>query len=185
MTKKRKLTEGEKYIAEYFKFSNIKYKTDEKLNNLKNDLKKHREPDFYLPKYNTYVEFNGRWNVSEEEKSRYREKSNVYYKNGVPCVYLYPENLGIIDFVFTNRLIVQLKKHSLKKELFRFQLKRFIDDRGSLFFWLLIPIIFLFGDFKWEEDYETIILFIAVIVYQLYRLIIGVNKFFIKNEIQF
>ena len=185
MQKNRKFSEGELFISEYFKYSKIEYDSTVKLNNLKEDSKNQRRPDFYLPKYKTYVEFNGRWNISDEEKERYREKKAVYYNNDIPCVYLYPENLGIIDFVFTNRLIEQLKEHSLKKELFRFQIKRFIDDRGGIFVWLFLSIFILSGNFNWDEDSGLIIFFYGVILYQLYRLIIGVNKFFIKNEIQF
>ncbi len=183
--KKRKLSEGEKFISEYFKYSGIDYDCNVKLNDLKYDNKGYREPDFYLPKYKTYVEFNGKWNTSDAEKQRYREKKSVYYKNRIPCVYLFPENLGIIDFVFTNRLINEMKKHSLKRELLKFQTKRLIDDRGSLFFWILLSIFVLFGDFTWEEDRETILFLIGVIGYQCYRLVIGVRKFYIKNEIQF
>ncbi|HEX9825422.1 MAG TPA: hypothetical protein VGA80_02400 [Flavobacteriaceae bacterium] len=182
---KRKLSEGEKFISEYFKYSGIEYDCEVKLKNLKDDNKGHREPDFYLPKYKIYVEFNGKWNTSDLEKERYREKKVIYYRNNIPCIYLYPENLGIIDFVFTNRLIEELKKHSLKKELFRFQTKRFIDDRGALFLWLFLSIFILFGDFNWDEDRSILLIFFGIIIFQVYRLIVGVKKFYVENEIQF
>lgn len=182
---RKKLSEGEEFISEYLKYCGIEYDCNVKLENLKYDKKGYREPDFFLPKYNTYIEFNGKWNTSNSEKERYREKKSVYYKNSIPCIYLYPENLGIIDFIFTKRLIQELKKHSLKKELFKFQIKRFIDDRGGLFLWLGLSVLILFGDFSWEEDKTIILFFYGVIVFQICRLIIGVKKFFIDNEIQF
>jgi len=125
------------------------------------------------------------WNNTKEDRVRYRKKKEVYRKNNIPCIYLYPENLGIIDFVFPKRLIEEMKKKSMTKELKLFQLKRFIDDRGSLFAWLILSIILLCGDFNWQENSTTIMACIAVSVYQVYRFIKGIYKFFIKNSPEF
>lgn len=188
MEKKKKLkapSEGEYFIQEYLKYNNISFETEVNLNHLKFDDANHRRADFYLKKYKVYLEFNGRWNNTKEDRIRYRKKKEVYAKNNLPCIYLYPENLGIIEFVFPKRLIEELKKHSMKKELLRFQFKRLFDDRGSLFAWLFLAILFLLWLPKWEEDKEVIIGFIGVIGYQLYRLVMGYYKFFMKNEHQF
>jgi len=179
-------SEGELFISEYLKYKNIVFKREVRLNHLKfdNDFK-YRDADFYLPKYGVYIEFNGRWNNTKEDRVRYRVKKEVYRKNNLPCIYLYPENLGIIDFVFTKRLIVELQRKEMTKKLRRFQLKRFIDDRGSLFIWLSIAILFLNGDFTWENDSTTLLFFISVCVFQIYKLIVGIDKFFIKNVSKF
>lgn len=145
-------SEGEIFIQEYLKYHNIDFESEVKLTNLKYDDLTHRRADFYLKKYKVYLEFNGRWNNTKEDRVRYRDKKEVYRKNNIPCIYLYPENLGIIEFVFPKRLIEELEKHSLKKELLKFQLKRFMDDRGGLFLWLFIAILFLIFNFDWNDD---------------------------------
>lgn len=178
-------SEGEYFIQEYLKFNNISFDTEVTLNHLKFDDANHRRADFYLKKYKVYLEFNGRWNNTKEDRVRYRKKKEVYRKNNLPCIYLYPENLGIIDFVFPKRLIEELQNHSMKRELLKFQFKRFMVDRGGLFFWLFLSLIFLLWLPKWEEDKEIIFGAIAIIGFQLYRVVVGYYKFFIKNEHQF
>lgn len=179
-------SEGELFISEYLKFKNISFTREVRLHNLKyDDDFKYRDADFFLTKYGVYIEFNGRWNNTKEDRVRYRNKKEVYRKNNIPCIYLYPENLGIIDFVFTKRLIVELKNKSMIKELRLFQLKRLIDDRGSLFFFMFLSVLVYNGDFNWEENSDTLYACIGVFAYQIYRLIIGIHKFFIKNASQF
>tara|TARA_R110002126_G_scaffold39767_1_gene117572 strand:+ start:35409 stop:35993 length:585 start_codon:yes stop_codon:yes gene_type:complete len=179
-------SEGELFISEYLKFKNISFKREVRLNNLKYDADfKYRDADFFLKNYGVYIEFNGRWNNTKEDRVRYRNKKEVYSKNNIPCIYLYPENLGIIDFVFTKRLIVELKKKSMIKELRLFQLKRLMNDRGNLFFFMFLSIFIYNGDFSWEENSVTLYACIGVFIYQIYRLIQGIYKFFIKNASQF
>lgn len=186
MKKANEPSEGELFISEYLKFKNISFEREVRLHHLKydNDFK-YRDADFFLKKYGVYIEFNGRWNNTKEDRLRYRVKKEVYRKNNVPCIYLYPENLGIIDFVFTKRLIVELQKKSMIKELRLFQLKRFIDDRGSLFIWLFLSLLVYNGDYNWQENTTTLIVCISVFVFQIIRLIKGVFNFFIKNRSQF
>jgi hypothetical protein len=179
-------SEGELFISEYLKSKNISFEREVRLNNLNFDENfKYRDADFFLKKYGVYIEFNGRWNNSKEDRVRYRVKKEVYRKNNLPCIYLYPENLGIIGFVFTKRLIVELQKKSMTKELRFFQLKRFIDDRGSLFILMFLSILVYNGDFNWEENSTTLYVCIGVFVYQIYKLIKGIYNFFIKNIAHF
>tara|TARA_B110000027_G_scaffold116762_1_gene127667 strand:- start:1308 stop:1883 length:576 start_codon:yes stop_codon:yes gene_type:complete len=179
-------SEGELFISEYLKSKNISFKREVRLNNLKFDENfRYRDADFFLKKYGIYIEFNGRWNNSKEDRVRYRVKKEVYRKNNLPCIYLYPENLGIIDFVFTKRLIVELKKKSLIKQLRLFQLKRFIADRGFVFLWIFLSLIFYNVDYNWKENSTELSIYIVFFVYQIYRLIEGVYNFFVKNVIKF
>jgi hypothetical protein len=185
MNKIREPSEGELFISEYLKFKNISFEREVRLNNLRFDENfKYRDADFYLKKYGVYIEFNGRWNNTKEDRVRYRIKKEVYRKNNVPCIYLYPENLGILDFVFNKRIIVELKKKSLIKQLRLFQLKRFIDDRGSLFIWLFLSIIF-FSFNTWQDERNILLACIVVALFQIYKLISGVYDFFIKNASKF
>lgn len=113
-------SEGEIFLREFLTEEVIKYKTEVKLPPLKNDTKSYRVADFYLPKYKVYIEFFGRWNRSEEDRNKYKEKMKAYEHNGIPCMFIYPENLGIIHYTFRYRLRQILSKHKLNKELFRF-----------------------------------------------------------------
>lgn len=172
-------SEGEIFISEYLKSQNIKYKEQIKITHLVNDSKQFRIADFYLPKYNVYIEFDGQWNNDKESRLRYREKSNVYYKNNIPCIYIYPENLGIIEYTYPTRMVKELKVHHMDKELFKFQSKQFIDDRGNLFFFLaLMLFILIFGTFTWENDAVVISGMVAICLYQVYRGIRGYLKYF-------
>ena len=186
MKKIKEPSEGELFISEYLKFKHISFEREVRLNNLKFDENfKYRDADFFLKKYGVYIEFNGRWNNSKEDRVRYRVKKEVYRKNNLPCIYLYPENLGIIDFVFTKRLIVELKNKSLIKQLRLFQLKRFWDDRGGLFLWIGLSLWVYNGDFNWKENSTELFTCISIILIQIYRLINGIYNFFIKNVIKF
>ena len=172
-------SEGEQFIAEFLDYERINFKTEYKLSNLKGDEKSYRKADFYLPNYKVYIEFFGQWNQSEEANQRYREKKKIYKLNNIPCVYLYPENLGIIDYSFTKRMVKELKNKNMLIQLFKFRLRSIIMDRGGLFLWLFLALfILVFGDNRWEDDKNTILVLMAVVVYQLYRLFDGYLKFF-------
>ncbi|MFZ1809326.1 MAG: hypothetical protein WAU36_18980 [Cyclobacteriaceae bacterium] len=131
-------TEGEEIISEFFKEKGIKFKRGSKKLPLKleEDVKSYRVPDFYLPKYKLYVEFFGQWNV-QEHRTRYIEKKKAYDKNRIPCVYLYPENLAMLDQIFIIRAENELKVHAMKKELVKFKLWQFESDFSLAFFHLL------------------------------------------------
>ena len=111
-------SEGEQIIEEYFQEEDIKFKPEVKIENLKGDNKPYRKADFYLPQYKTYVEFFGLWNL-DRNKEKYREKKRIYENNKIPCVYIYPDNLGILNFIFKRRLKNVLKKYNMRLELLK------------------------------------------------------------------
>lgn len=121
-----KISEGEELIAEYFTEENIKFKREYELNFLQNDSKSYRKADFYLPKYKVFIEFFGRWNL-DKNKEEYRIKKRVYEENKIPCVILYPDNLGILNFIFKRRLKKELEKYHMKWELFKLNCSIFIE----------------------------------------------------------
>ena len=114
MEKNKLPSEGEELIGEYLQEEGIKFKSEIKIENLKNDVIPYRKADFYLPQYKVYIEFFGRWNI-EKNKEKYREKKRIYELNNIPCIYLYPENLGTINFIFKRRLKDVLKKYKMNK----------------------------------------------------------------------
>lgn len=161
-----KISEGEKYIAEYLKSERIKFKQEVPIVNLKGDTKNHRRADFYLTNYKVYIEFYGRWNNTKEDRERYSEKKKVFYNNRVSCVYLYPENLGIIDFSLSQRLKKELNKRGRKKELFFYNLKRFmkLEERRLFIIVLLFGFLFLYKTID-----EVLIVFSLISVFGLIR----------------
>lgn len=148
------------------------------------DSKAYRIADFYLPKYKIYLEYFGQWNKHEDANIRYKEKKKVYSMNDIPCIYLYPENLGIIEYTLDFRIKTELKKRKMTKELFKHRLDRLLNQKGDLFFWLSLSILLLsIADYKTnpEGNLAYIIACSSIICFQLYRLLTGYNKYFRDN----
>ncbi|MFH1399386.1 MAG: hypothetical protein ABIG95_04725 [Candidatus Woesearchaeota archaeon] len=97
-----KPSEGEEFIKEFLEEKGISFEEQKKIH-LEGDSYSCRYVDFYLPFYEVYIEFLGRQN-NQKDRERYLEKKIVYAKNTVPCIYIYPENLGILKFIFRKRL---------------------------------------------------------------------------------
>lgn len=179
-----KPTEGEEFLMDFFRSERIAFKYQALIPDLKDDRRSFRVADFYLPQYKVYVEFLGMWNVSDLKKEDYREKKRVYVQNEIPCIYLYPENLGIIHYSFNKRLREVLKKYGLKNELFRFNLKLFWEADKSSFIGLVI-LIGLLVSFQFDRAAKNYWQWSGVvscgIIWMSYNLIIGYMKFFKKG----
>ena len=132
-------------IKEYFEAENIKFEREYVLNSLQNDSKSFRVADFYLPEYNVFVEFFGRWNL-DKNKEEYRIKKRVYEQNRIPCVFIYPDNLGILNFIFKRRLKLELKKYNKRWGLFKLNLNLFIEKNYALELIVLGFLIFYTQD---------------------------------------
>ena len=120
------LSEGEKYMALFFTSPewDVEFEPQVKIRNLKGDPKSYRVADFYPPRYDMYVEFLGQWDVDEDARNRYREKRKVYLKNDIPFIEIYPNQLGILGFVFPYRMRKALKERGMLTELWRFNFDR-------------------------------------------------------------
>lgn len=165
------LTEGESFLAEYFDESGLKYVPQKIIPNLKYDVKSYREADFYLKNYGIYVEFYGGWNNSKDERARYREKKNVYFKNRIPCVFIYPENLGTIEFTFPKRAIDVMKSHKMTSALLRLRTKYVWENKKeNILAFLFVLWLYIFGKFTWEEDFYIQLIFVCTILYQPYAI---------------
>lgn len=136
------MSEGEEIICDFLEQEGIKYEQEVELSQLRDDSKQFRRADFYLPKYGLYIEFLGRWNKNQDERERYREKMRVYGRNGLPCVYLFPENLGTLKHIFRRRAAEALQRAGMERALFRLNLKFWWDDH-HLEFWFTAGLIYL------------------------------------------
>lgn len=104
MVESHKETSGERAVKTELRYLKIKFKQEQRIDNLIGDSKNYRVADFYLPDYNIYVEYLGNWDTSEEDRERYREKKRVYEKNRLKCIWIYPTNLNYLGFYIKDRL---------------------------------------------------------------------------------
>ena len=123
----RKPSAPEQLIANYLDSNTILYEREYVLEKLKWDNKQFRKADFYLPYLKVYVEYFGLYNKNKEERKRYDDKVDVYIKNGIPTIFLYPEELGYLDYAFHTKIIklLKLKKFKLRWQLWRYRRNRF------------------------------------------------------------
>ncbi len=105
----------------------------------------------------------------------------VYKLNDIPCIYFYPENLGIIDYLFDMRIRKELSKRPrTKKEYLKYKWDCLLKDRKDLFFWMILSIIMLVGgifDSDKELFVQYMIFFTLVFCHQVFRLIEGYKKY--------
>jgi hypothetical protein len=164
-----KASEGEEYIIDFLKCYEIKQDFQVRIDNLKGDTASFRVADFYLPKYGLYIEFLGQWNVPEQQE-RYKFKKELYFKNRIPCVYLYPENLGILQFVLDKRIQDVLEKNGKNKELRKYRLWKRREgafERILLIVFFLFLLIIAFTNYKIHPENNNIMaarIFLAVAI---------------------
>jgi len=161
------MTEGEEFIVEFLEDNNIKYRREEPIIGLNNDTKNYRVADFYLPEYKVYIEFFGQWNM-DIHKERYREKKEVYFKNQIPCIHLYPENLGLIEFIFEKRLIRTLKYYKYKSELLKYRNKLLFQNKLQNFILVAFGVLCIFGSYPWTKDRLWLLAGFCIISYQIF-----------------
>ena len=135
-----KETSGEDLIADFLEEKGIKFKRYQKIPTLQNDDKYFRESDFYLPDYDVYMEFLGQWNDTQQ-RNRYRQKMAVYHKNNIGCIYLWPDNLGTLEWMFQRRLREVLLKYNRLATLLKFEFNNYFSEYVPGIF-LLIALIY-------------------------------------------
>ena len=165
-------SEGEAFLEDYFRGTGIVFEAEKPIVGLRNDTKTYRKADFYLPKLDIYVEFFGMWNHTKEQRERYKEKKDAYFRNNIPCVYIYPENLGIIEFTFPRRAMQVLKKHNKDKELLRFKMNNlWLHKRDILAFFVLALLLLVFSEISWQENYNFILIILGAMGYMIYNIV--------------
>ncbi len=146
----RKETEGEEIIRMFLEDEAIEFKQEVEIPGLTGDFADFRIADFYLPQYKVYVEFLGQWNAGERHRERYKLKKDVYRENNIPCVYLYPENLGILKMIFKRRLKEQLtKRPELKLQLVKLNWRIFTEKFGFVGI-ILAFLVYYVPNFYWK-----------------------------------
>lgn len=177
-------SEGEEYLTDFFKDYNIKAEREKEITLVNNNSTENRRADFFLPKYSIYVEFLGQWNV-EEERVRYIKKMESYSLNNLPCIFLYPENLGIIEHVFDKRIQKVLKQHKMDKELNKYLFNKLLKGEYARLFYIGVFIFCLCSmDFKVkpETNINWILGLTGLIGYQLMKIVSAYYKAFKLNK---
>ncbi|MEZ4087124.1 MAG: hypothetical protein R3B71_02175 [Candidatus Gracilibacteria bacterium] len=174
-------TEGEKIVEFFLQDEGLKFKKQVEIAKLQGDFADYRIADFYLPQYRVYVEFLGKWN-SSEGKSKYLQKMDIYKKNGIPCVYIYPDNLGTLKYLFYMRLRDELEKHpKLKFQLFRYKCARTLKAVGNIWvFFLGAALLVIFGSSNIQLNPEAVP-YTLLIIGLLLILSLGLTFSAVKN----
>ena len=133
-------SESEKYLCWFFDKHEIKYEREVEIHGLRNDEVRSRRADFYLPKFKMFVEFNGLYNESKEDRARYKKKMKVYHENRIPFIALYSDNIGALDYFFFERLGEILHTHKMNKQLIKYEWTIFFKDNS-------IAILVILGSF--------------------------------------
>lgn len=155
-------TSEEMFIRNYLEEQGIKYKAEHKLNNLYGDEKSYRKVDFYLPKFKVYVEYFGMYNSTKAVRNEYDRKAKVYIKNSIPTIFLYPHELGFLDYVFHTKMLKLLRTEKFKNKyiMFKYKLSRYLaNGKGYLLFLslfsLYLALVFLFNNPGITEEANT------------------------------
>lgn len=139
---------GERAIRVALENLGIKYEQEKEINFLKGyykgSNKGSRRADFFLPKYNIYIEYLGGWNKKDpeerkKERARYNKKKEVYNLNGIKCIYIYPNQLNYVSKVIKEGI----EKFGNKVEPFPFYKDPLtISIMTAIIFLLLTPLSF-------------------------------------------
>lgn len=141
----------EMYIRSYLEGMGIKYKAEHKIENLFGDEKSYRKADFYLPKFKIYVEYFGMYNSTKAIRSEYDKKAKVYINNSIPTIFLYPHELGFLDYAFHTKMLKLLRTKKFRNNfiMFKYKLSRYLaEGKGYLLlaslFSLYLALVFAF-----------------------------------------
>ena len=155
-------TSQEMYIRNYLEEMGIKYKAEYKIENLSGDHKSYRKADFYLPKLKIYVEYFGMYNSTKPVRTEYDKKAKLYINNSIPTVFLYPHELGFLDYAFHTKILRVLRVQKFKNNFttVRYKLSRYLVlGKPYLIFLSLfsafLSMVFLFKDTGLTEEMNT------------------------------
>ncbi len=97
-------SKAEKSVADYLNKNDIKYKYEETIKLGNNKIKY----DFYLPKYDIYIEYWGLESLDNKTGEKYRkrkaEKIGLYDEHNLKLISIQPEDLKNLDTIIPRRI---------------------------------------------------------------------------------
>lgn len=94
-------SKAEARIANFLKHKEVAYKYEKNLF-LDGEILK---PDFYLEKYNTYIEYYGWYDRTAKYTKRTKEKINIYKRNKIKVIGIYPKDYRNLESKMSGILI--------------------------------------------------------------------------------
>lgn len=188
--KKIKSSNEELYVKDYLDKMGFAYVQEFHVSKLIGDEKSHRRVDFYLENLGIYVEYFGMYNSTKQIRDNYDEKVKVYIKNGLPSIFLYPHELGFLDYAFHTKMLhlLRLNKFKNKMILFRYKFTRYFKlGKGYLFFssifWIYIFVVFLLKESGFNEGMEALMIIVSLIIslYFSFRFLINLIDYFFND----
>lgn len=165
------------FVAHYLKENKIKFIQEWPIVELSGSPVNYRKADFFLPRLKVYVEYFGLYNKSKADRIRYDEVAKDYIRNSIPTIFIYPHELGFLDYAFVTKLnrLRKVEKFKLVWPIFKYRLVRYFNTpRASSLVWLLVTgYIFLIlasvetgltEDFLMELALFDFLFFIAALV---------------------
>ncbi|MDO7172274.1 hypothetical protein [Mariniflexile sp. AS56] len=149
----------ESFVKFYLEENGISFKPQIRLFNLKYDDKyAYRDVDFFLPKLGVYVEYYGWYNKSKISRNEYDLKTQVYIKNSLPTIVIYPHELGFIDYAFHTKMLTILrypKFYKLKNSMIYKMNRYFNKGKGYyLFLSLVLLVISISALYESKREYD-------------------------------
>jgi hypothetical protein len=186
-----KPTSGEQYLEDYFIKNDIKYVSQKKIEGLQHDSKKYRVVDFYLPRLNVYVEYYGMYFSGDKYKDEYDIKSKTYINNDLPSLIIYPNELGVLDFVFHTKLlkVMDLEKFNQSKSKIRYKFNRYFKHGNPQYlltsmFWFFLFYIFIKAKTEFVGISEAILAITSMVlgVYYLVNSVLNIFYYICNND---
>lgn len=179
------------FIENFLKKNRIKFKTEFPIVDIKGGSNNYRKADFYLTNLKIYVEYFGWYNKSKEDRERCDSKAKEYIYNNLPTIFLYPHELGFLEYAFHTKLIKVLKieKFKLRKQRWRYLMQRYWHNtrRGYLGTFLISSYgLFVISTIPTglSEDMDILVLSLLLIfiIDGFIGTIKDINKYLIKSE---
>jgi hypothetical protein len=185
----------ELFVSAFLRDCGLNFESEVPIYNLMGDTKKYRVADFKLTDLGVYIEYFGQYNATKLKRAEYDKKVDVYIKNNIPTIFIYPHELGFLEYAFHIKMVklLKLEKFNFSKKLFKYRLNRFKEnflyssDIGSAFNFSLSVYIFLlvlFIDTGLSSDMEIGLMCgcLGMFFYNVKRIISDIRRYFYKDE---
>ncbi|MBN1386347.1 hypothetical protein JW968_05240 [Candidatus Woesearchaeota archaeon] len=165
--------EPEMVIEDYLIDNGYKYNNKVQLVDLKGTSKypgPHQfKPDFYLERYDIYIEFAGKL-ASKKYRKQKQKKTDIYNANNVPVFWITWETLGQLEWFFDFGMRMTLYDHKKWLALVVYQIKNF-----GVINWIILGFfiyLIVAKPYKWISA----IVLLAFLIYHIIMVYKEINR---------